>query len=154
MGVEVANNMLKAISMKYWCTSIIPSRPICNGIFDTKMSVRNYANAFLRYHVANRISEALEKPPPPGPWLTIHNSKCEREYLVVSVSGHCDEQLSLIFTIQISPINTDNRLAVFESWYAWTERPKHIMQQYGVIFIGGCDTIEHLGSRVLINICY
>ena len=28
------------------------------------------------------------------------------------------------------------------------------MQQYDVIFIDGCDTIEHLGSRVLINICH
>ena len=28
------------------------------------------------------------------------------------------------------------------------------MQQYGVIFIDGCDTIEHLGSQVLINICH
>ena len=59
MCVEVASNMSKPISMKYQCSSIIPSRLICNGIFDTEMSVKNYANASIRYHMANRISEAL-----------------------------------------------------------------------------------------------
>ena len=59
MGVEVASNMSKTISMKYPGSSIIPSRPICNGLFDTEMSVKNYANAFVRYHVANHFSEAL-----------------------------------------------------------------------------------------------
>ena len=154
MGVEVASNMSKAISMKYSCLPIILSRPVYNAVFYIEMSVRNYANAFLRYHVVNRFSEALSKPPPTRPWLTIHNSKGKREYLVISVGCHCDQQLSLIFPIQMGPINTDNRLTVFESWYAWTKRPKYIMQQYGVIFIGGCDTIQHLGSRVLINICH
>ena len=67
MGVEVASNMSKAKSMKYPCSSIIPSRPVCNGVFDTEMSVKNYANAFVKYHVANRFSEALYKPPPTGP---------------------------------------------------------------------------------------
>ena len=59
MCVEVASNMSKTISIKYLCSSIIPFRPVCNGIFDTKMSIRNYANAFIRYHVANRIFKAL-----------------------------------------------------------------------------------------------
>ena len=59
MGVEVACNMSKTISMKYPCLPIIPFRPVCNGVFDTEMLVRNYANAFVRYHVANHFSEAL-----------------------------------------------------------------------------------------------
>ena len=59
MCVEVASNMSKAISMKYPCYSIIPSRLVCNGVFDTEMSIINYANAFVKYHVANRIYEAL-----------------------------------------------------------------------------------------------
>ena len=34
-------------------------------------------------------------------------------------------------------INTNNRLAIFESINAWIKRPKHIMQKSSVIYIGG-----------------
>ena len=54
----------------------------------------------------------------------------------------------------VGPINTDNQLAIFESVNAWTEKPKHIMQKYGVIFTGGYGTIKHLGNRILINVCH
>ena len=59
MCVEVASNMSKAIYMEYLCSSIILSRLVCNGVLDTEMTVRNYANAFVRYHITNRILEAL-----------------------------------------------------------------------------------------------
>ena len=60
---------------------------------------------------------------------------------------------SLTFTIQMGPINTDNRLATLESINAWTERPKHIMQKSSVIYTGEYGMIEHPGIRILINIC-
>ncbi|KAK4590328.1 hypothetical protein RGQ29_020754 [Quercus rubra] len=54
----------------------------------------------------------------------------------------------------MGPINIDNWLAIFEFINAWTERPKYIMQKCGVIFIGGCGMIEHLGSRFKSNSRY
>ena len=60
---------------------------------------------------------------------------------------------SLTFTLQMGPINTDNRLAIFEFINAWTERPKHVMQKSGVIYTSGYGMIEHPDIRILINIC-
>ena len=59
MCVEVASDMLKAISVKYPCSSIFIPRPGYNDVFDTNMSIKNYANTFGRYHITYRISEVF-----------------------------------------------------------------------------------------------
>ena len=75
----------------------------------------------------------------------------EVKYLVLTIT--LIFLFSLTFTIQMGPINTDNRFAIFESINAWTERPKLIMQKSGVIYISGYGMIEHPGIRILIIIC-
>ncbi|KAK9998195.1 hypothetical protein SO802_017798 [Lithocarpus litseifolius] len=59
MCVEVASNMSKAISVKYLFSSVFKSGPLCNGAFDSFMSIRNNANALLRYHMLYRSPETL-----------------------------------------------------------------------------------------------
>ena len=59
MCVEVAPDMSKVISVKYPCSSIFIPRLGDNGVFDINMLVRNYANAFDRYHIPYCISEAF-----------------------------------------------------------------------------------------------
>ena len=59
MSVEVASNMSKSISMIYPFSSVLTSRPLSNGAFDTFMSVRNNANALVRYDMLYRNPETL-----------------------------------------------------------------------------------------------
>ena len=73
--------------------------------------------------------------------------------LIVSISSHCNQQFSFIFSIKMSSINTNYWPTMCESSNGRSESPEHILEYNSTWYVPVDWLIRHLCTQITILIC-
>ena len=102
-------------------------------------------------HIAVRRQD--KNYPQLAPVSSSTTAKGKWKNLIISIGSHCNQQLSFIFSIKMSSINTNYWPTICESNNGKSENPEHILEYNSTRYVPVDRPKRHLSSRIAILIC-